>query len=249
MFVAASSRCFPELALPVCLERLADLEYTASEIVIGTGKSDLSPDLVLQDPVMAMQYCTKERAIRPIAFFLDIVPEDPDYMKKFVGCCRIAKVLRIITIVVRSGVIGTPYNEEIERLRTLTRYGLAQGITIGIQNQSGCIADTPESIASLCSSVPNLEISIDPSYFIYAQNRAIDYDSITSLCCHIRLRDTTKTKFQVQIGQGVLDYGKLITQLTKSKYNRALSVDIAPLAEINQASEMRKMRLLLESIL
>ena len=67
--------------------------------------------------------------------------------------------------------------------------------------------------------------------------------------CHVRLRDTNREKFQVRVGQGQVEYGRLVTQLTKHNYSRALSVDMAPMPEVDQAAELRKMRLLLESLL
>jgi L-ribulose-5-phosphate 3-epimerase UlaE len=67
--------------------------------------------------------------------------------------------------------------------------------------------------------------------------------------CHVRLRDTTKEELQVRIGKGEVEYGRLIAQLNQVNYARALSVDIVPQADIDQQAEMRKMRLLLESLL
>jgi L-ribulose-5-phosphate 3-epimerase UlaE len=66
---------------------------------------------------------------------------------------------------------------------------------------------------------------------------------------HVRLRDTTKDRLQVRVGQGEVEYGKLVTQLSKFSYHRALCVDITPLPDVDQSAELRKMRLLLESLL
>lgn len=250
MFVAASTRCFPDLSLQSCLDRLADLEYTAVEIVIGNRKNtDLPLEMVEKDLNQAIRACMGNRQTRPVSLLLDIDPSESGYYDKFIACCRLAKLLRIVTISVRSCLWGTPYNEEIERLRQLTQYSNQHGIVVGIMNQNGCLADQPESITSLCSTVSGLALTLDPSYYVFKREKPIDYDSITHLTCHVRLRDTSLTKFQVQIGQGVLEYGKLITQLNKSQYNRALCVDLEPQEDINQESEMRKMRLLLDSIL
>ena len=56
---------------------------------------------------------------------------------------------------------------------------------------------------------------------------------------------------EVRIGQGEVEYGRLISQLSKFKYSRALCVDFAeiPGSDIDHMAEMRKMRLLLESLL
>ncbi len=65
---------------------------------------------------------------------------------------------------------------------------------------------------------------------------------------HVRLRDTSKEEFLVRVGQGDIEYGRLVSQLNKVNYDRALSVDMTDLPEVDQAAEMRKMRLLLESL-
>jgi len=68
---------------------------------------------------------------------------------------------------------------------------------------------------------------------------------------HVQLRDTSKTALQVRVGQGEVEYGRLITQLGKHKYNRALCVDIVDIPDsgVDHMAEMRKLRLLLESLL
>jgi sugar phosphate isomerase/epimerase len=65
----------------------------------------------------------------------------------------------------------------------------------------------------------------------------------------VRLRDSTKSKLHVRVGQGEIDYGKLLSQLEKVGYNRALTVYMPPLDEHDHRAEMRKMRLLLDSLL
>ena len=54
---------------------------------------------------------------------------------------------------------------------------------------------------------------------------------------------------QVRVGQGEIEYGRLISQLAKTHYNRTLCVDITPLDGVDHSAEMRKMRLLLESLI
>jgi len=67
---------------------------------------------------------------------------------------------------------------------------------------------------------------------------------------HTHLRDTSNDKFQVRVGQGKVEYGRLVTQLNKVKYQRALCVHLPPDPEsgVDHMAEMRKIRLLLESL-
>jgi len=249
VYVSVSNRSFPDLSLEESLQKLADLEYTSSEIAIGSMPCDLPAEMILRYPEEALRrtYCC--RSISPMLFFFDVDPEEPLYYEKFEACCRLAKRMKIIVVTVRSAPQGTPYNEEIERLRRLNAIGIRDGILIGLLTERGRIAESCDSIRSLCKSVPEMSITLDPSQFIFGRPKPVDYDSIIPLVCHTRLRDTTADALQVQIGQGVLEYNKLVVQLTKCSYRGALGVDLSPLPGIDTEGELRKMRLLLDSLI
>ena len=51
------------------------------------------------------------------------------------------------------------------------------------------------------------------------------------------------------MGQGDVEYSKLMSQLQKLKYNRAYSVNIVEQPDVDHVGELRKLRLLLESML
>ena len=101
----------------------------------------------------------------------------------------------------------------------------------------------------MCDNVKGLGITLDPSHYICGPHRGDSYDQVFPHVYHVRLRDTSKDQLQVRIGQGLIEYGKLISQLGRVRYDRALSVDIVPVEGVDQFAEMRKMRLLLESLL
>jgi sugar phosphate isomerase/epimerase len=101
----------------------------------------------------------------------------------------------------------------------------------------------------LCDNVKGLGLTLDPSHYVYGPHANNNYDQVLKHVINVHLRDTTKDKLQVRIGQGLIEYGRLITQLGKHRYNRALTVHITEMPEVDHAAEMRKMRLLLESLL
>jgi sugar phosphate isomerase/epimerase len=94
-----------------------------------------------------------------------------------------------------------------------------------------------------------LAITLDPSHYIWGPRQGAGFEQVMKYACHVRLRDTSKEVFQVRVGQGLVEYGRLVTQLNKHNYSRALCVDMVPLPDVDQSAEMRKMRLLLESLL
>ena len=119
MFVAASTECFPGLPLDESLDRLVDLEYTSVEIGILAGQPGLQPAEVLADLERCIALCRNTQRLTPVAYFVECDP-GPDYYKQFAAISKLAKATKVVTITVRSGELGTPFNEEIERLRGKT---------------------------------------------------------------------------------------------------------------------------------
>ena len=65
----------------------------------------------------------------------------------------------------------------------------------------------------------------------------------------MQLRDTTADDLQVRVGQGEIDYSRLVNQLRRADYRRGLCVNMTHVEGTDHNSEMRKIRLLLESLL
>ena len=249
MFVAATSRCFSNLPLDAALSRLVDLQFTAVEIMIHERDGHIKPSEVAADLERAVQLCRQTHRLTPIAFSFDTDAPEEEAYHQFAACCKLAKAAKVIAITVRSSELGTPFNGEVERLRKLVAIAAPEGVVVGMQTESNRISQDPGTITTLCDNVKGLGVTLDPSHFICGSHHGADYDELIKHVIHVRLRDTSKEEFQVRVGQGEVEYGRLVTQLSRAKYNRALCVDIEPMPDIDQNAEMRKIRLLLESLL
>jgi sugar phosphate isomerase/epimerase len=101
----------------------------------------------------------------------------------------------------------------------------------------------------LCDTVKGLRLTLDPSHYIAGPHQGGNIDKVMKHVQHVHLRDSTKQNLHVRVGQGEIDYGRLIQQLGKVGYDRAFSVHMTPLEGFDHRAEMRKIRLLLESLL
>ncbi len=248
MIVAASSGCFPQLSLQEIMDKLADLEYTSLELAIGE-QGVVHPSDISGRFEEITQICRTSRRITSVGFYFAADPAEPKYMDWFIDACRLAKALKVVVVAVRAGIPGTPFNEEVERFKEMVRVATLDGVVVGVASEIGRLTEDPDTVGSLCKSVKGLGVSLDPSHYIFNQNKPREYDGIIDYVCHVRLRDTTRSQFQTLIGQGTLEYGRLVIQLGKSHFNRALCVDLAPRPDVDIVAELRKMRLLLESLL
>jgi sugar phosphate isomerase/epimerase len=249
VFVAASSRCFFHLPLDAALAQLVDLEYTAVEIMIHETDGHMKPSEVLADTERAVALCRQTHRLTTVALSVEVEAPEPDYYHQFAACCRLAKAIKVVTVTVRSAELGTPFNAEVERLRTMVALAAREGVRVGLLTEVGRMTENPDTAVVLCDNVKGLGITLDPSHYVYGPHAGVNYQPVMKHVYHVRLRDTTKDQLQVRVGQGEIEYGRLVNQLNKVRYDRALCVDIPPLPDVDQLTEMRKMRLLLESLL
>jgi len=248
VFVCVSTECLPSMPLAAAMERLAELEFTSVEIDIRSGGPHLRPETVAADPEGAVAACRDLQRLRPVAVSF-AAPDSPDFYPHFQAACRLAKSLGVVTLVVEASEPGTPFNVEIERLQKLVGIASGLGAVVAVKTTADRMTKDAETTASLCRNVPGLGVTLDPSQFIYGQKKPASWEPILKYVAHVHLRDTKPEVFQVRIGQGKLEYGKLVSQLQRVGYARALCAHMPPLDDIDQAGELRKMRLLLESLL
>lgn len=249
MFVAASSECFPGLSLDGVLQRLVDLEYTSIEVAIHEVGGPIKPSTVLNDLDSVIAACRETYRLTISGYSVDIQAEGDAYYEQFAACCRLATATKVVSLTMPAAELGTPFNAEIERLQKLVAIASREGVLVSIKTETGRITQDPDTAVVLCDNVKGLGITLDPSHYIYGPHAGGNYDQLMRYVYNVHLRDTTKDKLQVRVGQGEVEYSRLITQLAKVNYHRALVVHMAEMDEVDHAAELRKMRLLLESML
>jgi sugar phosphate isomerase/epimerase len=209
----------------------------------------IKPSEVLADTERAVALCRQTHRLTTVALSVEVEAPEPDYYHQFAACCKLAKAIKVVTVTVRSAELGTPFNAEVERLRTMVAIAAREGVRVGLLTEVGRMTENPDTAAVLCDNVNGLGVTLDPSHYIYGPHGGVNYQPVMKHVYHVRLRDTTKDQLQVRVGLGEVEYGRLVNQLNKVRYDRALCVDLQPQPEIDQLTEMRKMRLLLESLL
>lgn len=249
MFVAATTECFGSLPLVPALEKLVELEFASVEIAIHEGGGQLKPSEVMSDLKKAVTLCRHTHRLDLVAYSVEIAATGEEHYEQFTACCKLAKATKVVQITVPSAELGTPFNEEVEHLRRLVAIATHAGARVSIRSQIGRLSEDPDTVVVLCDNVAGLGVTFDPSHYICGAQRNKNVDKLMKYTYHTHLRDTSKKQLQVRVGQGEVEYGRLISQLRKFKYKRALCVNITEMPEVDHPGELRKLRLLLESLI
>lgn len=251
MFVAATTQCYPDLPLDQAIEKLAHLEFSHIEIMVDEDGQHLKPSTIKENFQAAYDTCMSTQRLVVCGLYLNLDDEGAAYFETFKKCCELAKAAKIVTLTVPSGAHGTPFNEEVERYKELVKIAERHGVRVAMRSKVGNLSADPDTVSVICGHVKGLGLSLDPSHYMFGDPETTAYEKLYQYVHNVYLRDSTGDQLQVMVGQGVVDYGRIINQLRQVKYQRALCVDIQPTddSDIDHDGELRKLRLLLESLI
>ena len=249
MYVAASTDCFPELVMPDVVDQFIDLEFTTVEISLREDGTALSPSRIDAEFEKAVHFARGSHRLEVCSYDVHIDAEGEQYFEQFGAVCRLGKATKVVTLTVPSCELGTPFNAEVERLQRLVEIAELEGVRVAMKSQIGRLSEDPDTVKVLCDNVKGLGLTLDPSHYHCGPFPNKNLDKIMPYVFHVHLKDSKKDKLQVRVGQGEIEYGKVISQLSKVGYSHALSIQIAPMPDIDQRGELRKLRLLLDTLL
>ena len=248
MFVAASTDCWPAPDLQSAIETLLDLEFVSVEIAIHESGPHTRPSEILADVDRGVQMLRHTHRMDISGYSIELASKGDEHYDDFQELCRIAKATKVVNLTVPSAELGTPFNEEVEHLQRLVQIAEYEGARVAVRSQLGCLSEDPDTLMVLCNNVDGLGITLDPSVYVAGPAKGKSLDKILKFVYNVHLRDSRPDAFQVSVGQGEIDYGKLATQLDREKYDRALTVHMVPQEGLDHRVELRKLRRLLETL-
>jgi sugar phosphate isomerase/epimerase len=250
VYVAASTLCYASLPLEGALKNLADLEFSKVEVAVSESGNHLKPSEIVARFDACLHRIRDASPLMPVAFNVRLEGAGDSTEQQFQAVCRLAKQALVTSVTVQASRVGTPFNTEIERLRRFQGIAAGEGLLLSITTEADRLTQDPDTAVELCQAVPGLGLTLDPSHYIYGPHQGASFDQVFPHVYHVHLRDTRRDRFQTRVGQGEIEYGRLVTQLARYDYRRALSVELLELPEddFNREAELRKLRLLLESL-
>jgi sugar phosphate isomerase/epimerase len=253
VYVACSTQCFARHPLERALRIIGELEFSKLDVAIHEQGPHLRPSEVAADVSLAAQRIRIGPSLTPAAFSVEIdAPDAAEYERQLRAVCRLARLSTVSVITMAAATAGSGLDAEVQRLSGLIQLAQAEGIVLTVATRSGTLTENPDTAVELCQRVPGLGLTLDPSHYIAGPHQGKSFDQVYPYVRHVHLRDTGRSpgQFQVRIGQGEIEYGRIVAQLSRYHYDRLLTVDIQDFADAPFAMEpeVRKLKYLLESL-
>jgi sugar phosphate isomerase/epimerase len=252
VYVACSTLCFARYPLDQTLRIIGEMDFSKVDVAIHEKGPHLKPSDVVKDAVGAAQQIRLGPGLSPAAFNVEIEAAGEEFLRQLQAICHLARLAHVTTITLPAAPSGTPLDTEVQRLKKLLRLAESEGIVLTVETRIGTLTEFPGVAVDLCTRVPGLGLTLDPSHYIAGPHQGQNYDRVFPFVRHVHLRDTGRApeKFQVRIGQGEVEYGRIIAQLARHQYDRLLTVEILDIPDAPFAidHEVRKLKYLLESL-
>jgi sugar phosphate isomerase/epimerase len=253
VYVACSTLCFAKHPLEQALRHIAELHFSKMDVAIHAGGPHLRPSDVAADVTLAAQRLRIGPGLAPASFSVEIdAAAEDEFHKQLRAVCRLARQSTVSLVTLPAAPAGTVVDAEVQRLGKLVQLADGEGILLNVHTRIGTLTEEPDTAVELCKQVPGLGLTLDPSHYIAGPHQGKPFDQVYPYVRHVHLRDTGRgpNQFQVRVGQGEVEYGKIVSQLSRHQYDRLLTVDIreAPDGSLAMEPEVRKLKYLLESL-
>jgi sugar phosphate isomerase/epimerase len=254
VFVACNTLCFSKEPLEKAIRHIADLEFRKIDLAIVEEGTHLRPSEIAEGVEAALGRLREAPSMTPSAYGVDFGDaEGATLRRRFEAICRLAKVQTVAVITIPAAPLGTAIEDEIKRLSGLAGFAMREGLVLALMTDAKTLTADPGVAAELCRSVPGLGLTLDPSHYIQGPLAGGNYDEVFPFVQNVLLRDTGRKpgEFQVRVGQGEIEYGRIVNLLERHGYDRALTVSILDSLDspFDVEVEVRKLKLLLESLI
>src|SRR5262249_10819825 len=253
VFVACSTLCFGKQPLDKALRAIGDLRFAKIDLAIHEDGPHLKPSEVAADVHHVAQWLKSACPLGLAAFHVKIsATHQAEHDRHLRAVCRLARLSAVPTVSVPAPAAALGADKAAEQVGQMVKLADSEGVILTVDTAIGTTTETPEGAVDLCDQVDGLWLALDPSHYLVGPARGQSFDDVYPYVKHVRLRDTgaTPNEFQVRVGQGQVDYGRVINQLERCRYDRLLTVDMRDMPDppFPMEPEVRKLKYLLESL-
>jgi sugar phosphate isomerase/epimerase len=227
----------PERTLREGLQLVKGFGLAHVDIGVGGGNAHFDPIEVAKNPAQFADEVRRETecfSLTPnecftLNFGTPINTPDVNARQKtrllFHGLCNFAMRAQCKSVLLIPGPIypelGASGSLDLAALALVDLVLIAgeYNVQLNIEADYESCVNTPEAAKELCERVPGLGLTLDYSHFIYQNISAQRIAILHPYTRHIHIRQAAPGNIVTDVGNGIIDYANVISQLEKSGYN------------------------------
>ncbi len=253
MDVACSTFCFTKEPFEHALRHIAELEFAKVDLGVSDDGAHLTPESVLNDAAGVQHRIRQGPTIGFSGIALRTAKTGDEFLKILDATAHLAKQIFAPIVTFEAGPTGSLFAEQKTWLTQCVKTVSIHGVQPVIRTKVGTIAEMPNAALQLCEQIEGLNLALDATHFLWGPNQDESYEEVYPFVKQVFLCDSGKRpeQRQVKVGRGEIEYGKIVSSLEQHHYNGALVVAIEDgiPSDMDTEAEVRKLRLLLESLL
>ncbi|MBI3970887.1 MAG: sugar phosphate isomerase/epimerase [Chloroflexi bacterium] len=222
--------------LDVALASIAALEFSQADLAVMEGWAHINPsDLTaggearVRDKAARVRDLVAKHGMRRVsAFAVGLrTPDLAEQKQRWAAVCDFAAALDVPVARLDAAKRGTPFGDEVARLRALVAIAADRGVQLAVETHVDQIAELPAAAVRLCEAVPGLALTLDPSHLHAGPNQGADFSAVFPFVRHVHLRDAGSDRDHIQVpaGCGRVNFQSIAAQLHAHGYSGKFAIE------------------------
>jgi len=221
--------------LEAAMAGIAALDFGQADLAVHEGWAHLNPSELAASPAQVRRQAERIRGLvaqhqmkRVSAFNVGLGSGVLDEQeRRLAAVCDLAAALEVPVVTIGAARRGTPFEDEVARLRTLVAVARSRGVQLAIETHTNQLTEWPETAVRLCQAVPGLALTLDASHFVAGPNQGADFSAVLPYVRHVHLRDAGSDwdHIQVPAGSGRVDFQQIVARLHALGYAGKFAIE------------------------
>ena len=236
--------------MPDVVDQFIDLEFTTIEISLRENGTALSPSRIDAEFEKAVHFARGSHRLEVCSYDVHIDAEGEQYFEQFGAVCRLGKATKSCHSY--DSILRTRKHRSTLKLNACSDWlksAELEGVRVAMKSQIGRLSEDPDTVKVLCDNVKGLGLTLDPSHYHLWPLPQQNLDKIMPLCLSRPFKGLEERQIASPSWAGRNRIRQSHFAACQSWLQPCSEYPDHPMPEIDQRGELRKLRLLLDTLL
>lgn len=182
----------------------------------------------VEDAVIVAQSALAAHRLKPVALNASAGASDPNHeFPRFRAICEFASELRVPVICYSAPIEAAGWERSLRRYERLLALAQERALTLAVEAHARTALERPDAAVRFCEALEGIALTLDPSHMWAGPNQGAPFDELYPFVRHTHWRDSGFSWGEVQqsVGEGSVDFARVVAGLREAGYDGAYSVE------------------------